>query len=95
MISIAADCFLNAPRVVRAVLEIARSCHDLCGIIERGGDLESVRRRFEEESLFIFNVLSSVRNLHSALGQLLLRLDFNDYFTNLKGKNLNRSNYFN
>jgi len=82
--SIASHCFLNAPKIVRAIQEIVRSCHELCSALLAKEDLEQIRRRFDQESLYIFKMLSGVRNQHSALGQLLLRLDFNGFYTKLK-----------
>lgn len=80
----ATDCFLHVPKNVRAVQEIARNCHDLCTALEQGQEIETVRSRFEAETVFVFGMLSSIRSQHPALGQLLLRLNFNEYLARLK-----------
>lgn len=81
---IATDCFLHVPKNVRAVQEITRNCHDLCNAFEQDEEIETVRNRFEAETVFVFGMLSSIRNQHPALGQLLLRLNFNGYLARLK-----------
>ncbi|CAG9336227.1 unnamed protein product [Blepharisma stoltei] len=77
-------CFLQFPKIVKSIQEISRCCHELCGVMERGGDLKMVRTTFEQQLLFAFNVLSSLKGQHTALGQLLLRLNFNGYLTKLQ-----------
>jgi hypothetical protein len=79
--SIAQQCFLHVPKIVRAVQEIARVSIELCTALETGDNIDELRRRFESESHLIFKILSSIKNQHSSLGQLLLRLDYNKYFS--------------
>lgn len=81
---IASLCFLQVPKIVKSVQEISRSCHELCGVMERGGNLVMVKHMFEQELVFVFNVLSSIKGQHRALGQLLLRLNFNGYLSKLQ-----------
>ena len=79
---IANQCFLHAPKVVREVQEIARCCHILTDILERGGNLMKVEQDFAMHSKEVYDILSSHKNQHPALGQLLLRLNFNGYYSN-------------
>ena len=78
---IANQCFLHASEVVREVQEIARCCHSLSDILERGGDLGELKERFSKHCKRVYDMLSSQKNQHPALGQLLLRLNFNEFYS--------------
>lgn len=77
---IANQCFLQAPKVVREVQEIASCCHQLSDNIDGGGDLLELEKKFGRHSREVFEILSSQKNQHPALGQLLLRLNFNEFY---------------
>jgi uncharacterized protein YsxB (DUF464 family) len=79
---IAIQCFLHAPRVVREVQEIARCSHLLSDALAKGGILTDLENDFDRHSKEVFKILSSYKNQHPALGQLLLRLNFNGYYSN-------------
>ena len=78
---IANQCFLHSPKVVKEVQEIVKCSHKLSEILERGGDLARLEQEFSQHSKEVFEILSSYKNQHPALGQLLLRLNFNGYYS--------------
>ena len=79
---IAAQCFLHASEVIREVQEISSCCHKLSGILETGGNLGELKALFSKHCKKVYDVLGSQKNQHPALGQLLLRLNFNEYYSN-------------
>ena len=81
---IANQCFLQAPKVVKEVQGIANNCHRLAGILEYGGDLLKLEIEFLGHSKEVFEILSTHKSQHPALGQLLLRLDFNEFYSSSK-----------
>jgi gamma-tubulin complex component 4 len=83
---IANQCFLQAPKVVKEVQGIADNCHRLASILESGGDLLRLENEFLAHSKEVFEILSSHKSQHPALGQLLLRLDFNEFYSGFKNQ---------
>ena len=84
--TVASQCFLHIPKIVGSIQEVVRCAYDLCDPSKSSSDLLTLKRRFEQESSFIFKILSSIRSQHMSLGQLLLRLDYNRYHSELQRK---------
>lgn len=81
---IANQCFLQAPKVVKEVQEIANNCHELAKILQQGGNLMELEEKFFCHSKEVFEILSTHKSQHPALGQLLLRLNFNEFYAKSK-----------
>lgn len=82
---VASQCFLQIPKIVASVQELVRCAYDLCAYTSGNmPQLREMKRRFEKESAFIFNILSSIRTRHASLGQLLLRLDYNRFQSDMQ-----------
>ena len=81
---IANQCFLQAPKVVKEVQEIADNCHELAKILQVGGNLMALEEKFLGHSKEVFDILSTHKSQHPALGQLLLRLNFNEFYAKSK-----------
>ncbi|KAJ8304037.1 hypothetical protein KUTeg_017620 [Tegillarca granosa] len=86
------QCFIHMKSVLRCLHEIL----DQCGAFSRLlaicdspmsarhlSQLENIAKNFQRQSNLLFKILSSVRSHNASphLAQLLLRLDFNRYFT--------------
>jgi len=87
------QCFLHAGSVSAALHEIFRLCLTLCRMLSYADvgiraeatyheQFSSVSREFSRQSGFLFSFLSNISSPQASphLGQLLLRLDFNNFF---------------
>uniref|UniRef100_A0A452ERL5 Gamma-tubulin complex component n=1 Tax=Capra hircus TaxID=9925 RepID=A0A452ERL5_CAPHI len=91
-----AQSFILLKPVFHCLNEILDLCHGFCSLVsqnlgpldERGAaQLSILVKGFSRQSSLLFKILSSVRNhqINSDLAQLLLRLDYNKYYTQAGG----------
>ncbi|CAJ1050058.1 gamma-tubulin complex component 4 [Xyrichtys novacula] len=91
-----AQSFILLKPVFHCLNEILDLCLSFCSLVsqsvssldERGGaQLDILVKGFRRQSSLLFKILSSVRNhqINSDLAQLLLRLDYNKYYTQAGG----------
>lgn len=91
-----AQSFILLKPVFHCLNEILELCHNFCSLVsqnvipldERGiSQLDILVKGFSRQSFLLFKILSSVRNhqINSDLAQLLLRLDYNKYYTQSGG----------
>ncbi|KAM3925552.1 gamma-tubulin complex component 4 [Leptodactylus fuscus] len=91
-----AQSFILLKPVFHCLNEILDLCHSFCSLVsqnpgpldERGaGQLDILVKGFRCQSSLLFKILSSVRNhqINPDLAQLLLRLDYNKYYTQAGG----------
>lgn len=91
-----AQSFILLKPVFHCLNEILDLCHSFCLLVsqnlgpldERGAaQLSVLVKGFSRQSSLLFKILSSVRNhqINSDLAQLLLRLDYNKYYTQAGG----------
>uniref|UniRef100_A0A8D3E480 Gamma-tubulin complex component n=1 Tax=Scophthalmus maximus TaxID=52904 RepID=A0A8D3E480_SCOMX len=91
-----AQSFILLKPVFHCLNEILELCHNFCSLVsqtvapldERGtAQLDILVKGFRRQSSLLFKILSSVRNhqINSDLAQLLLRLDYNKYYTQAGG----------
>ncbi|XP_072348856.1 gamma-tubulin complex component 4 isoform X7 [Scyliorhinus torazame] len=91
-----AQSFILLKPVFHCLNEILELCHNFCSLVsqnpgpldDRGtSQLELLVTGFSRQSSLLFKILSSVRNhqINSDLAQLLLRLDYNKYYTQAGG----------
>uniref|UniRef100_A0A8C5AZU8 Gamma-tubulin complex component n=1 Tax=Gadus morhua TaxID=8049 RepID=A0A8C5AZU8_GADMO len=91
-----AQSFILLKPVFHCLNEILELCLNFCSLIsqnvapldERGAaQLDILVKGFSRQSFLLFKILSSVRNhqINSDLAQLLLRLDYNKYYTQSGG----------
>ncbi|XP_041444202.1 gamma-tubulin complex component 4 isoform X2 [Xenopus laevis] len=91
-----AQSFILLKPVFHCLNEILELCHSFCSLVsqnlgpldERGaGQLDILVKGFSCQSSLLFRILSSVRNhqINPDLAQLLLRLDYNKYYTQAGG----------
>ncbi|XP_020497082.1 gamma-tubulin complex component 4 isoform X2 [Labrus bergylta] len=91
-----AQSFILLKPVFHCLNEILELCLSFCSLVslsvssldERGGaQLDILVKGFRRQSSLLFKILSSVRNhqINSDLAQLLLRLDYNKYYTQAGG----------
>ncbi|KAI4876154.1 hypothetical protein NFI96_017595 [Prochilodus magdalenae] len=91
-----AQSFILLKPVFHCLNEILDLCHNFCSLVsqnlgpldERGAaQLDIMVKGFSRQSFLLFKILSSVRNhqINSDLAQLLLRLDYNKYYTQSGG----------
>lgn len=91
-----AQSFILLKPVFHCLNEILDLCHNFCLLVnqnlgpldERGAaQLDVMVKGFSRQSFLLFKILSSVRNhqINSDLAQLLLRLDYNKYYTQSGG----------
>lgn len=90
-----AQSFILLKPVFHCLNEILELCHNFCSLVslnaaldERGtAQLDLLVKGFRRQSSLLFKILSSVRNhqINSDLAQLLLRLDYNKYYTSSGG----------
>uniref|UniRef100_A0A8C2CK44 Gamma-tubulin complex component n=1 Tax=Cyprinus carpio TaxID=7962 RepID=A0A8C2CK44_CYPCA len=91
-----AQSFILLKPVFHCLNEILELCHSFCSLVsqnlgpldERGAaQLDILVKGFSRQSFLLFKILSSVRNhqINSDLAQLLLRLDYNKYYTQAGG----------
>ena len=78
--------------VSRCLMEILSLCHTFCALLQQPqphlgesdqSHLADIGKSFERQSSLLLAMLSSVRSHQASphLAQLLLRIDFNKYFT--------------
>uniref|UniRef100_V9KCH2 Gamma-tubulin complex component n=1 Tax=Callorhinchus milii TaxID=7868 RepID=V9KCH2_CALMI len=91
-----AQSFILLKPVFHCLNEILELCHNFCSLVsenlgpldDRGASqLHLLVKGFSRQSSLLFKILSSVRNhqINSDLAQLLLRLDYNKYYTQAGG----------
>lgn len=91
-----AQSFILLKPVFHCLNEILELCHNFCSLVsqnpgpidDRGApQLDVLVTGFSRQSSLLFKILSSVRNhqINSDLAQLLLRLDYNKYYTQSGG----------
>ncbi|KAJ8412992.1 hypothetical protein AAFF_G00105740 [Aldrovandia affinis] len=91
-----AQSFILLKPVFHCLNEILELCHSFCSLVsqnlgpldDRGtAQLDILVKGFSRQSFLLFKILSSVRNhqINSDLAQLLLRLDYNKYYTQSGG----------
>ncbi|XP_037345734.2 gamma-tubulin complex component 4 [Pungitius pungitius] len=91
-----AQSFILLKPVFHCLNEILELCQTFCSLVsqsvasldERGAaQLDLLVKGFRRQSSLLFKILSSVRNhqINSDLAQLLLRLDYNKYYTQAGG----------
>ncbi|MBN3316885.1 GCP4 protein, partial [Atractosteus spatula] len=91
-----AQSFILLKPVFHCLNEILELCHNFCTLVsqnpgpldDRGtAQLDIQVKGFSRQSFLLFKILSSVRNhqINSDLAQLLLRLDYNKYYTQSGG----------
>ncbi|XP_067104999.1 gamma-tubulin complex component 4 [Osmerus mordax] len=91
-----AQSFILLKPVFHCLNEILELCHNFCSLVsqnvapldDRGtAQLDHLVKGFSRQSFLLFKILSSVRNhqINSDLAQLLLRLDYNKYYTQSGG----------
>lgn len=91
-----AQSFILLKPVFHCLNEILELCQTFCSLVsqsvasldERGSaQLDILVKGFRRQSSLLFKILSSVRNhqINSDLAQLLLRLDYNKYYTQAGG----------
>uniref|UniRef100_A0A669DKG2 Gamma-tubulin complex component n=1 Tax=Oreochromis niloticus TaxID=8128 RepID=A0A669DKG2_ORENI len=91
-----AQSFILLKPVFHCLNEILELCHSFCSLVsqtvvsldDRGtAQLDLLVKGFRRQSSLLFKILSSVRNhqINSDLAQLLLRLDYNKYYTQAGG----------
>ncbi|XP_005808154.1 gamma-tubulin complex component 4 [Xiphophorus maculatus] len=92
-----AQSFILLKPVFHCLSEILELCQSFCSLVgqsvapldERGAaqQLDLLVKGFRRQSSLLFKILSSVRNhqINSDLAQLLLRLDYNKYYTQAGG----------
>ncbi|XP_017293969.1 gamma-tubulin complex component 4 [Kryptolebias marmoratus] len=91
-----AQSFILLKPVFHCLNEILELCQNFCSLVsqnvasldERGtSQLDLLVKGFRRQSSLLFKILSSVRNhqINSDLAQLLLRLDYNKYYTQAGG----------
>lgn len=95
--SIVEQFFLNHPKVLRTLQDVLLMCQKLCRLLKEMEQEDmrneqfreqfwSIKQNFERQSSRVFQLLSNFRNNHQSapyLAQLLLRIDYNGYFTEL------------
>jgi gamma-tubulin complex component 4 len=81
--TISSQCFMHMPKLVSSLHDIARSCHELVQSLDHGYAPAVLRQKFEQQSMFVFRVLSSIKSQQAGLGQLLLRIDFNRHYSQM------------
>ncbi|XP_061594576.1 gamma-tubulin complex component 4 [Cololabis saira] len=91
-----AQSFILLKPVFHCLNEILELCQSFCSLVsqsvasldDRGSaQLDLLVKGFKRQSFLLFKILSSVRNhqINSDLAQLLLRLDYNKYYTQAGG----------
>lgn len=82
--------FRTSDAVRKLLGDIFDLCESLCTLIDRGvwrevdgfGELERIDVRFQRQTAFLFRMLRTANN-KDHLSQLLLRINYNHYFSNL------------
>ncbi|KAK0055312.1 gamma-tubulin complex component 4 [Biomphalaria pfeifferi] len=95
--SLLAQSFVHMKTVFACLLEILDQCSQFCRLLIASDNqmsnkdmqqLQSIKLNFQRNSSLLFKILSGVRSQSARphLSQLLLRLDFNKYYTNTGGQ---------
>lgn len=95
--SLLSQCFIHMKQISFCLKEILELCQAFCGLmthsevilsVEETSQLDEITKGFQRQSNLLFKVLSSVRSHQSSphLSQLLLRIDFNKYFSMAGGQ---------
>jgi len=97
--NIHAQCLVNMSKLVKALEELLFICMKMCFFLDRveasedytfdmNKDYETIKEEFENQSALIFKMMSNVKKNQSSpfLSQLLLRLDYNKYYSELAAK---------
>ena len=86
--SVISNTFVNNKNVNQCLTELLQCCITYCHLVEWQGDhkgpkLEEVSVNFARQSSWLFKLLTSIksRQTGSQLAQLLLRIDYNRYFS--------------
>ena len=86
--SVISNTFVNNKPVNQCLTELLQCCLQYCRLVEvledhRGPKLEELSLNFSRQSSLLFKLLSSIksRQTGSQLAQLLLRIDYNRYFS--------------
>jgi len=102
LMQITDQCFLNQSQVMKALQDVLHMCRLLCRLLKQMDDetvrsqkfqeeFMRIKGQFEKQSNIVFKLLSTFKNYHAHqsspyLSQLLLRLDYNNFLTNLSEK---------
>lgn len=88
--------FLLMRHVNHCLQEILENCHKFCVLVKQYDSaderlqqhMETITKNFQLQSNLLFKILSSVRSHQASphLAQLLLRIDFNKYFSQAGGQ---------
>eukprot|EP01022_Parablepharisma_sp_SALTPOND_P022239 TRINITY_DN446_c0_g1_i1.p2 TRINITY_DN446_c0_g1~~TRINITY_DN446_c0_g1_i1.p2 ORF type:complete len:508 (-),score=39.84 TRINITY_DN446_c0_g1_i1:69-1592(-) len=97
--NIHSQCLVNMAKLVKALEELLHICMKMCFFLGRveasesytydmDKDYKTIKEEFENQSGFIFKMMSNVKKNQSSpfLSQLLLRLDYNKYYSELAAK---------
>lgn len=95
LVSLMAQCFLLTKPVHHCLIEILDLCFSFCSLMTQTSTvterelthMDKLAQGFNRQSSLLFKILSGVRNHHASphLTQLLLRLDFNKYYSQAEG----------
>ncbi|XP_071512023.1 gamma-tubulin complex component 4-like [Diadema antillarum] len=95
LVSLMAQCFLLSKPVHRCLTEILETCYSFSLLMMQTStvtqleltQMDKLAKDFNRQSSLLFTILSGVRNHHASphLTQLLLRLDFNKYYSQSEG----------
>jgi len=92
-----AQCFLQERLISKCIENLVKQCEALTRLsklldsaqesVDSNEELESISRNFSAHSLFLFKCLTKSESMHSSphLSQLLMRLDFNGYYSESGG----------
>eukprot|EP00742_Colponemidia_sp_Colp-10_P009975 GILJ01010917.1.p1 GENE.GILJ01010917.1~~GILJ01010917.1.p1 ORF type:complete len:692 (+),score=113.50 GILJ01010917.1:50-2125(+) len=95
LVTITSQCFVCVPQIMKALDDVFDKCYKFCQLVQRVyqsdqsrpwsieilNEFAAIRKEFERQSSFVFTILSGFKGHHSSLAQLLLRFDYNRYFT--------------
>ncbi|XP_041457139.1 gamma-tubulin complex component 4-like [Lytechinus variegatus] len=95
LVSLITQCFLLTKPVHHCLTEILDLCYSFCSLMMQTSTvtdrelthMDKLAQGFNRQSSLLFKILSGVRNHHASphLTQLLLRLDFNKYYSQAEG----------
>eukprot|EP00347_Sterkiella_histriomuscorum_P015647 403356230 len=104
LLSITEQCFLNNNQVLKVIQDVIHMCMLMCKLLKQldvynheavEDEFDKIKSNFENQSNKMFKLLSNFKNYHQSspyLAQLLLRLDYNNYMSNLSEKIENERN---
>ncbi len=97
--NITSQCLIHMSKLVKALEELLHTCMKMCFFLDRveaseefTSDMEAdygqIKQEFEQQSAAIFRMMSNVKKNQSSpfLSQLLLRLDYNKYYSELAAR---------